>query len=324
MVAQGAGGAAAPPQQIQQRRDQRGDTAAVAGGHRELGPAHLTALHRPQHQVAQRLAHGLLLLQGQSEDQRHPQPVGHEAVAEPGQAGQPQQRTHPQQGLPLCRGERLAQVGGEGPVQFGEHGAGGQPGAALRSEVGAQLRQQPRDQLLVRRGAVDPPLGALSQQARFWGVAGRGNLLGVEPPGSHGLRIQLLAQADQFLAAGRQQADVAAQLPLGGTPVGQRPGRENRSPVPERHALQPGHQGAIHRAEEPLRLRHHHRHRIRVLGRQLLQRLHRSAAFRAVAKGGIPLEGHPPGQDPLLAQLLQPGPQVPVLLVRQALLLQQE
>ena len=80
MIVQGAGGAGAAPQQIEKRWQQEGEVTAMACGHGELVSTHLTALDGDKHQLAQNLAHMVLLLRGEAEDQWHPQPVGQEAL----------------------------------------------------------------------------------------------------------------------------------------------------------------------------------------------------------------------------------------------------
>ena len=170
VIPQRAGGGAAAAQPFQQRRAQTRQYPAVAAGHRQLGRAHLAPLERAEQQLAQGLAHGALLDRIQRQHQRQPQPVGQQAVAKPGQPRQPQQGTPRDQRLASAIAQPLAQIGGDRPVQVGEHGAGRQPAEAIGTEVGAQLRQQLLQQCRRRRCALQPAVAAAPQQRRFRGL----------------------------------------------------------------------------------------------------------------------------------------------------------
>ena len=70
-------------------------------GHPQGGAIHPTPLHSGEQQIRQGGAHRRLLSRLQRQDQGKPQPVGHEAMAQPGQPRQPQQRAAPHQGFAI-------------------------------------------------------------------------------------------------------------------------------------------------------------------------------------------------------------------------------
>ena len=117
---------------------------------------------------------------------------------------------------------------------------------------------------------------------------------------------------------------MAAQFRFRSPPLGPRPGGEGSPAGPGRQALQPGLERAIHRAEKPLPIGHHQRHRLGVQRRQFRQAALGAEAVGTMAEAGLPLEALPLRQQPFLPQPFQPGPQLAGLLVGQALLIQQK